>query len=97
MNQMSLYRHLSRMIRPGTTIAAAILAVSVSAPRAVAQTFDADTLSRVRLTAQDPAGLARTLESIGLDVLEGSVSDSSLDLVVSNDELRALRDLGLAP
>ena len=53
------------------------------------------TLLLARIEHPQPAQLSAELEGAGYDVLEGSVTDSSFDVVVSGSELEALRASGL--
>ncbi len=75
--------------------AAALMVVAMAA----AQPGDGqDTrTARMRLIADDPAGLALQLERAGFDVLEGGVTTVSVDVVVMPAELAALREMGLQP
>ena len=57
----------------------------------------ADTLKRVRVDADEAPALAIQLERAGFDVLEGSVTDWSLELIVSTHDLQRLEDQGYAP
>jgi len=52
---------------------------------------------RVRIDASDARSVADQLECAGFDVLEGSVGDFSLELVVTAQDLIELRTLGYAP
>src|SRR4051812_30841407 len=70
-----------------TAVAVVLLAVTGSTP----------TLSRVRLHTEDAAAITPVLEGQGFDVLEGSTRATSLDLMVSDDELQRLRTLGHTP
>ncbi len=57
----------------------------------------AEPLRRVRLDVDDAPALAEQLERAGFDVLEGSVTDKSLELVVSEPYLQRLIDWGYEP
>ena len=52
-------------------------------------------LSQVRVRTLDPPGLARQLKVAGFDILEGSLTANSLDVVVGEEALRALAARGL--
>jgi hypothetical protein len=51
-------------------------------------------LQRVQIDTPDARALSRELQQRGYDVLEGSVGDASLEVVVSETELRRLEALG---
>jgi murein tripeptide amidase MpaA len=60
-------------------------------------TAEASPLRRVRLDVEEGRALATRLELAGFDVLEGSVTDNSLELVVSEADLQSLIELGFDP
>jgi hypothetical protein len=64
---------------------------------AQAESGDPGTLRRVRVDDPRPAQLARELLGLGLDVVEGSVGDGRLELVVSAAEQTLLEQRGLEP
>ncbi len=64
---------------------------------ACAATAEAAPLRRVRVDIEDARAVAAKLERTGFDVLEGSVTDNSLELVVSDADLQSLLDLGFDP
>jgi predicted deacylase len=63
---------------------------------AVTATASAQPLIHVRLSADHARILAVRLERIGYDVLEGGVSDRAIEMIVSDEELAALRAAGYA-
>ncbi len=73
------------------------LAVAVLFTSVMVSTTQAETLRRVRLDVADARALAVSLERAGFDVLEGSVTDNSLELVVSPSYLQKLYELGYEP
>ena len=64
---------------------------------AFAVTVQAEPLRRVRLDVENARALAVQLERAGFDVLEGSVTDTALELVVSDRDLQRLIEQGLKP
>jgi predicted deacylase len=62
-----------------------------------AVTAQAEPLRRVRLAVADAHAVAVELERAGFDVLEGSVTDGSLDLIVDESYLLVLQELGYEP
>jgi murein tripeptide amidase MpaA len=64
---------------------------------AFAAAAEAAPLRRVRLDVEDARALATKLEREGFDVLEGSVTDNALELVVSEVDLQSLIDMGYEP
>ena len=71
-----------------------ILAAAVVAG-ATALADKASKLSRLTVAAEQPKVSADKLRAAGFDVLEGSVTESSFDLVVSAAELDLLREMPL--
>ncbi|MCK4341975.1 MAG: carboxypeptidase regulatory-like domain-containing protein [Phycisphaerae bacterium] len=57
----------------------------------------AETLRHVRIEAENPAALAVELDRAGYDVLMGSVTANSLELIVSTLSLDRLKALGYEP
>ncbi len=57
----------------------------------------AEPLRRVRLNAADPVSVAEQLRGAGLDVLDGSITADTLDVIVSATDLQTLLDLGYKP
>jgi len=55
------------------------------------------TLTHVQINAQNAPQLARQFEAAGFDVLEGSVTENSLDLIVTPQEHQFLLDEGYFP
>jgi hypothetical protein len=62
-----------------------------------ASAVQAEPLRQVRLDSADARALAQQLERAGFDVLDGSVTDTSLDLVVSELDLQNLLAQGFDP
>ncbi len=60
-------------------------------------TAQAEPLRRVRLCVDNARVVAVELERAGFDVLEGSVTDKSVELIVSEPELEKLLSQGFAP
>ncbi len=54
-------------------------------------------LSRVSIRTSDPQALATRLERGGFDVLWGSITDDSLELIVTEADMEALIQRGLTP
>src|SRR5204863_5202128 len=55
----------------------------------------ADTLTRVRIDTPEARALGSRLEQAGFDVLEGSLSANSLEVVASTQTLATLQSMGL--
>jgi hypothetical protein len=60
-------------------------------------TAQAEPLRRVRLCVENARALAVELERAGFDVLEGSVTDKAVELIVSDAELQKLVSQGFEP
>lgn len=63
----------------------------------MASLTQAEPLQRVRLNVEDPKAAASQLRAEGVDVLDGSITGSTLDLIVSASDLQVLLDLGYQP
>jgi hypothetical protein len=72
--------------------AALLILVASLVPVALA----ASTLEQVRITTEDAVSVADQLERAGFDVLEGSVTGSTIDVIVSPTERGLLSDMGYA-
>ena len=70
------------------TLVLAVCAVPLSA--------SAGPLIHVRIDAEDARAVAARLESAGFDVLEGSVTETTVELIVSESELTVLERQGYA-
>ncbi|MCK4302763.1 MAG: carboxypeptidase regulatory-like domain-containing protein [Candidatus Eisenbacteria sp.] len=74
-----------------------ILTLLIVAAFTFASNAAAEPLRHVRVEDPDAQAVAIQLERSGFDVLEGSVTDSSLELIVSVAELESLRLSGYGP
>ena len=56
-----------------------------------------DTSYRIQINIPNAEKVATTLRSEGFDVLRGTITSTSLEIIVHNSEFNTLRDLGYHP
>ncbi|MCP3902454.1 MAG: hypothetical protein GY715_02365 [Planctomycetes bacterium] len=77
-----------------SVMAACVSAAILSGFGGTAAAADDRPLLRVRVETNDPVALEGRLEREGFDVLEGAAGESTLDVIVTDADLAALRERG---